>query len=395
MDTILTVNGGSSSLKCGLYSFRDDGLHCHYHLKLGNLLGDTARFDIMDEADAPLEHQDLPFAGLDPERRHQAALEHILGWLQEHQSDLNLIATGHRIVHGGDRFGAPVQLGDEELEQLRRYIPLAPLHQPYNLRLVEACARLAPEIPRIACFDTMFHSQQPRLEKMYAIPRELTDAGVHKYGFHGLSYDYIQSQLESLGAGRLKTVVCHLGAGASMCAIRDGRSIASSMGFTALDGLPMGTRCGNLDPGVLLYLMQEKKMDADAIQTLLYKQSGWLGVSDISSDMITLHQSDAPAADEAIELFAYRIALEIGRLTAALGGLEQLVFTGGVGENDSDVRARVLARCDWLGLAMDASANRDNRSEIHAQGSQVVVRVIPTNEEAMIARHAARLLGLS
>ncbi|MBR9884698.1 MAG: acetate/propionate family kinase [Oceanospirillales bacterium] len=393
MDTILTVNGGSSSLKCGLYTLRDEGLHCLYHLKLGNLLGETARFDIMDERDAPLEHLDLDFSAIDPELRHQAALKHVLSWLQEHLSEVNLVATGHRIVHGGDRFSAPILIGETELEQLKRYIPLAPLHQPYNLKLLEACGDLAPDIPRVGCFDTMFHSRQPRLERLYAIPRELSDAGVHKYGFHGLSYDYIQHQLAAIGCGQLKTVVCHLGAGASMCAIKDGHSIASSMGFTAVDGLPMGSRCGNLDPGVLLYLMHEHQMGLEQIEDLIYKQSGWLGVSGISSDMITLHQSESPAAQEAIDLFCYRAALELGRLSAALEGLEQLVFTGGVGENDADVRARILSRSRWLGIEFDTNANERHDRRIDTDGSAVSVRVIPTNEEAMIAQRVAELLA--
>ncbi|MBS98405.1 MAG: acetate kinase [Oceanospirillaceae bacterium] len=393
MDTILTVNGGSSSLKCGLYTYREDGLHCLYHLKLGNLLGDTARFDIMDEEDAPLEHIDLDFARLDPEQRHEAALQHILDWLDEHLSEVNLIATGHRIVHGGDRYSQPIRITSAEIEQLQQYIPLAPLHQPYNLKLVEACAKLAPEIPMVGCFDTMFHSQQPRLEKIYAIPRDLTEGGVHKYGFHGLSYDYIQHQLVAQGLGDLNTVVCHLGAGSSMCAIKNGISIASSMGFTAVDGLPMGTRCGNIDPGVILYLMQEKQMDLPALEKLIYKESGWLGVSGISSDMITLHQDGSAEAEEAINLFAYRISLELGRLAAALEGVEQIVFTGGVGENDSDLRKRVLDRCRWLGVSLDEAANRDNAGRIHAEGSAVQVRVIPTNEEAMIAQRVSEVLG--
>ncbi|SEG72484.1 acetate/propionate family kinase [Marinobacterium lutimaris] len=394
MDTILTVNGGSSSLKCGLYTLKADGLHCLYHLKAGNLQGDPVRFDILDEEDKLLDHEELHWNHIDFEQRHQAALEHILDWLKEHLSDVKLIATGHRIVHGGDKFSHPIQVGDAELDQLRRYIPLAPLHQPYNLRLLEACGTLAADIPRIGCFDTMFHSQQPQLEKIYAIPRELTDSGVHKYGFHGLSYDYIQHQLEALGCGDMKTVVCHLGAGASMCAIRDGHSIASSMGFTAVDGLPMGSRCGNIDPGVILYLMHEKQMDVDAIEAMIYKQSGWLGVSGISSDMITLHRANDPAAELAIDLFAYRIALELGRLTAALEGLDQLVFTGGVGENDADLRARVAARCGWLGVSIDEGPNRENARRIDSVSSKVQVRVIPTNEEAMIAQRVAELLQL-
>lgn len=392
METILTVNGGSSSLKCGLYTIKQDGLHCLYHLKMGNLLGDVVRFDIMDERDAPLEHLDIDLRHIDLEQRHQSALKHVLNWLDQHLSDVRLIATGHRIVHGGDKFNEPVVVGDEELEQLRQFIPLAPLHQPYNLVLLEACADLAPDIPRIGCFDTMFHSRQPRLERLYAIPRELADEGIHKYGFHGLSYDYIQHRLLDLGCGNLKTVVCHLGAGASMCAIKAGKSVASSMGFSAVDGLPMGSRCGNIDPGVLLYLMREHRMDADQLEALIYKQSGWLGVSGISSDMLTLHQSDTPEAEEAIELFCYRVALELGRLTAALEGLEQLVFTGGVGENDADVRARVLARCSWLGATIDPAANTAHAERIDTPESRVQVRVIPTNEEAMIARRVLELL---
>ena len=393
MDTLLTVNGGSSSLKCGLYTIKPDGLHRLYHLKLSNLLGDAVRFDVLDERDTPLEHLDLDFADIDPEQRHQAALKRVLGWLEQNLSEFHLIATGHRIVHGGNLYSAPIRVGDAELKQLRRYIPLAPLHQPYNLRLVEACARLAPEIPLIGCFDTMFHSGQPHLERLYAIPRELTEAGVHKYGFHGLSYDYIQHRLEARGWGRLNTVVCHLGAGASMCAIKEGRSIAGSMGFTAVDGLPMGSRCGNIDPGVLLYLMREHDMDLDRVETLIYKQSGWLGVSGISSDMIELHRAHTPAAEEAIDLLCYRAALELGRLSAALEGLEQLVFTGGVGENDADVRARILSRCGWLGVAVDPAANATHAERIDAEGSRVQVCVIPTDEEAMIAQHVAALLA--
>ena len=215
---------------------------------------------------------------------------------------------------------------------------------------------------------------------------------MHRYGFHGLSYEYIQRQLSLAGAGSLKTVACHLGAGASMCAIRDGRSIASSMGFTAVEGLPMGSRTGNLDPGVLLYLMREENMDVDALEHLLYKESGWLGISGISSDMKTLHQADDPRAEEAIDLFCYRVALEMGRLTAALEGVEQVVFSGGVGENDADVRARVLQRCGWLGIEIDAEANQRNAGIISTANSAVTVRVMPTNEEAMIATHVIELL---
>lgn len=394
MDTILTVNGGSSSLKCGLYQVREDELHCLTHLKVENLLGETTLFKVRDENNQVVDAYQLECQSVPLEERHQYGLQEVLHWVDEHLSRSHLIATGHRIVHGGDRFSEPLQLDDAALEQLRRYIPLAPLHQPYNLKLVDACRRLAPELPVVACFDTMFHSAQPRLERLYALPRHMIDKGIHRYGFHGLSYEYIQRQLNLIGSGNLKTVACHLGAGASMCAIREGRSIASSMGFTAVEGLPMGSRTGNLDPGVLLYLMREENMDADALERLIYKQSGWLGVSTISSDMKTLHQAQDPKAEEAIDMFCYRIALEMGRLSAALEGVEQVVFSGGVGENDSDVRARVLSRCRWLGIELDEAANRQNCSEIQGPNSRVLVRVIPTNEEAMIAHHVACRIGL-
>jgi len=392
MDTILTVNGGSSSLKCGLYALRAGELQCLFHLKVENLLGDTTLFKVRDEQNQVLDSHVLDCQEVALDERHQRALQEVLQWVDAHLPESHLIATGHRVVHGGDLFSAPVLLDDDKLNQLQKFIPLAPLHQPYNLKLVEACRSLAPDLPIVACFDTMFHAQQPRLERLYALPRDLVDKGVHRYGFHGLSYEYLQRQLSQAGAGNLKTVACHLGAGASMCAIAEGQSIASSMGFTAVEGLPMGSRTGNLDPGVLLYLMREENMDVDALEKLIYKESGWLGISTISSDMKTLHQADDPKAEEAIDMFCYRVALEMGRLTAALEGVEQVVFSGGVGENDADVRARVLKRCGWLGIKLDEEANQRNSGIISAADSAVTVRVMPTNEELMIATHVDELL---
>jgi acetate kinase len=392
MDTILTVNGGSSSLKCGLYTPRAGELHCLFHLKVENLLAETPLFKVRDEYNQVLDSHPLECQTVALDERHQFALSEVLQWVETHLPESRLIATGHRVVHGGDLFTAPRLLDETVLEQLRRFIPLAPLHQPYNLKLVDACRALAPHLPVVVCFDTMFHAAQPRLERLYALPRRLIDKGVHRYGFHGLSYDYIQRQLTLAGAGKLKTVACHLGAGASMCAIRDGRSIASSMGFSAVEGLPMGSRTGNLDPGVLLYLMREENMDVDALERLIYKESGWLGVSTISSDMKELHQANNPLAEEAIDMFCYRVALEMGRLGAALEGVEQVVFSGGVGENDADVRARALERCRWLGIEIDADANQRNSGIISTPSSAVTVRVIPTNEEAMIATYVNELL---
>ncbi|MDO6593441.1 acetate/propionate family kinase [Neptuniibacter sp. 1_MG-2023] len=390
MQTILTVNGGSSSLKCALFELRNGALTLLYGFKLGNILN-TPRFKVKDASGATLEQSTPDYQSVPKEERHQACLQTILNWLSQHLPESSLVAIGHRVVHGGEIFSEPCIVTSEVKAQLEKFIPLAPLHQPYNLRLIEACQALEPTLPQIACFDTMFHSKQSNLEKNYALPRQYTDEGVRRYGFHGLSYEFIQRQLTQLQSPSLNTVVCHLGAGASMCAIKNGVSIASSMGFTAVDGLPMGSRCGNIDPGVLLYLQRQHQMDADQLETLIYKQSGWLGVSGISSDMLELHRAEQPEAEEAIEMFCYRAALEIGRLSAALEGLGQIVFTGGVGENDADVRQRILNRCRWLGITYSEDANQNNENIISLNDSAVTVRVIATNEETMIATHVLEI----
>jgi acetate kinase len=390
MHTILTVNGGSSSLKCALFELKNGAFSLLYNFKLGNILND-ASFKVLDKTGAIVENSAPDFSEIPTEGRHQACLNTVLTWLEHALPQSTLKAIGHRVVHGGSKFDEPQLINDGLVEQLSSLIPLAPLHQPFNLKLIEACRELAPKLPQVACFDTMFHSNQSALEQNYAIPRKYTDEGVHRYGFHGLSYEFIQRQLDQLEETPLNTVVCHLGAGASMCAIKDGKSIASSMGFTAVDGLPMGSRCGNLDPGVLLYLQRHHHMTTDELEAFIYKQSGWLGVSGISSDMLQLHQSNQAEAEEAIEMFCYRAALEIGRLSAALEGLEQLVFTGGVGENDADVRQRILQRCHWLGLTYSEELNQASECLISNPDSNVKIRVIPTNEEAMIATHALEL----
>ena len=392
MKTILTVNGGSSSLKCALFELKNGALTLLYRFKLGNILN-TPRFRVKDASGATLEQSSPDYLSVPKEERHQACLQTILNWLNQHLPESSLVAIGHRVVHGGSDFSEPCVISDEIKAQLSALIPLAPLHQPYNLRLIEACEALAPNLPQVACFDTMFHSKQSNLEKNYALPRQYTDEGVRRYGFHGLSYEFIQRQLNQRQSPSLNTVVCHLGAGASMCAIKQGISVASSMGFTAVDGLPMGSRCGNIDPGVLLYLQRQHQMDADELEALIYKKSGWLGVSGISSDMLELHRAEQPEAEEAIEMFCYRAALEIGRLSAALEGLEQIVFTGGVGENDADVRQRILTRCHWLGVKFSNEANSKGDSVISLSESAVTIRVIPTNEEAMIATHVLELIA--
>ena len=394
MQTILTINGGSSSLKCTLFKTGAQDVTPIYQFKLGNILGDSPRITVTDGGGNKITPPLIDVTGIDKTERHKKALSTVLDWLASRTPHLKITAFGHRVVHGGKQYSAPVLINEHKMNQLKAFIPLAPLHQPYNLLLIEACQALAPELPQIACFDTMFHVGQPAVERHYAIPRKFTEEGIQRYGFHGLSYEYIQKSLSSISdeAGKAKTIVCHLGAGASMCAIHQGKSIASTMGFTAVDGLPMGSRCGNLDPGVLLYLQRHHHMDTDALEKMIYQESGWLGVSGISSDMLTLHQANTPESEEAIDMLAYRIALELGRLSAALGGLEQIVFTGGIGENDANLRKRVLDRSQWLGVAFDEKANATNLKIISTDSSKVTVRVIPTNEEAMIALHAIEVI---
>ena len=302
---------------------------------------------------------------------------------------------GHRVVHGGMQYAAPVRLDRTILASLSKLIPLAPLHQPHNLAPIRTIMDVAPHIPQVACFDTAFHRSQAQVVQSFALPRYLTEAGVRRYGFHGLSYEYLAGQLRAawpeLAAARV--IIAHLGNGASLCAVNAGRSVASTMGFTAVDGLMMGTRCGALDPGVLLYLMQEQRMDAAAIEDLIYRKSGLLGVSGISSDMRTLRASSDPRAGEAIALFVYRIVREIGSLTAALGGLDGIVFSGGIGENDAATRTEVVDGCGWAGAMLDAERNARGEGRISADASRIPVLVIRTDEERLIARQTIELLA--
>lgn len=393
MNSIFTVNGGSSSLKCALFCIKSGEPELLFNFKLSNILG-AARAQISNATGDKIADLHPDFSEIERDGRHQACLDFVFAWIRAHAGEHTLKAISHRVVHGGERFSAPLQVGEAELEQLRQFIPLAPLHQPYNLKLIEACHALLPQVPQVACFDTMFHADMPAVATQFALPRELSADGVRRYGFHGLSYEYIQRQLDQLGAGGVKTVVGHMGAGVSLCAIDAGRSVTSTMGFTALEGPPMGSRCGSIDPGVLLYLMREKNMDVDAIEKLLYKESGWLGVSGgISSEMVELLASDKPEAREAVDLFTYRVAREIGSLSAAMEGIEQLVFTGGVGENSAEVRAEICRRSRWLGVEIDPAANAAGRAIISSDNSRVLVRVIPTNEEGMLALHGMEVLA--
>jgi acetate kinase len=328
----------------------------------------------------------------------RSALGVVLAWLQARVTPLAVRAIGHRVVHGGTAYAAPIAIDGAVLAELQRLVPLAPLHEPHNLEGVRAARERFPGVPQVACFDTAFHRGHAFAEEAFALPREFYDAGVRRYGFHGLSYEYVADRLARLSpqAGRGRVVVAHLGSGASACAIRDGRSVSSTMGFTALDGLVMGTRPGQIDPGVLLWMMTDRGMDAAAITELLYRRSGLKGLSGVSNDMRDLRASAEPAARAAIEVFVARLVREVGALSAVLEGLDALVFTAGIGENDAALRAQACARLHWLGVALDEAANaahgRGRDGLVSAPHSRVEVRVIPTDEERMIARHLQRLL---
>jgi acetate kinase len=392
MDAIAVVNAGSSSLKFSLFGASDGELALAARGQVEGLYT-SPRFSAKDAKGAVLAEKSW---GEGTKLGHDGALDHLLAFLRERFTGYRLAAVGHRVVHGGLEYGEPVRVDAGVVAALEKYVPLAPLHQPHNLAPIRALLARAPDLPQVACFDTAFHRRQPAVAAAFALPKSITERGVRRYGFHGLSYEYIAQALPRYdargAAGRV--VVAHLGNGASMCAMDRGRSVASTMGFTAADGLPMGTRCGNLDPGVMLYLMDELAMDARAIERLIYQQSGLLGVSGISSDMRTLEASAEPAAKAAIDLFVYRIGRELGSLAAALGGLDAIVFTAGIGENSARLRERVCTDAAWLGVELDAVANTAGGPRIATAASRVAAWVIPTNEELMIARHTRHVLGL-
>ena len=393
-DAILVLNAGSSSLKFTEFAVADGAaLQAGVSGNLEELYG-RARFRARDSGGQVIgEHQWTE--GAPPE--HAGALEFLFDWLKTHRKGSNLVAFGHRVVHGGTAYAAPVRVDAAVLARLAELIPLAPLHQPHNLLPIRVIAERLPGRVQVACFDTAFHQTAPPLAQAFALPRSITDRGVRRYGFHGLSYEYIASVLprHDARAAAGKTVVLHLGNGASMCAMSAGKSVASTMGFTAVDGLPMGTRSGTLDPGVVLYLMDELGMDARAIESLLYKESGLLGVSGVSSDMRELLESADPRAKLAIDLFVYRIGRELGSLAAALGGLDAIVFTAGIGERAPAVREAVCRQAEWLGVELDPAANAAGGPRISTASSRVAAWVVPTNEELMIARHTLALAQLA
>jgi acetate kinase len=389
-ECVAVINAGSSSIKFALYAI--ERLRTPMYRGQIEKIGVAPKMVVRDGEGASVAERNWPAEGFD----HVAATQIVLRTSLDLLSGIPITGVGHRVVHGGTEFAAPTRIDGDVIVALSKLIRLAPLHQPHNLAPIMAIADAAPNLPQVACFDTAFHRSQPALAQMFALPRRFTEAGVRRYGFHGLSYEYVSRRLREvapdLAGGR--TIICHLGNGASLCALREGASVATTMGFTAVDGLMMGTRCGAVDPGFILYLMDEEGMDARAIEDLIYKQSGLLGVSGISSDMRSLLESSEPAAAEAIALFCYRIVREIGSLAAALGGVDTIVFTGGIGEHDPRTRAQVAAGCAWLGVRLDEDRNRAGELRIGAHGSEVEVLVVPTDEEGMIARHTVGLLGL-
>lgn len=387
---IAVINAGSSSIKFALY---ESGL-LQPLLFRGQIeqIGVAPRLHVANAKNEPVAEQRWPADGLD----HKAATREILKTAVTLIKGARVAGVGHRVVHGGTKYATAVRVNHDVMTALAEFTPLAPLHQPHNLSPIEVIAEAAPQIPQVACFDTAFHRNQPHVAQLFALPRKLTESGIRRYGFHGLSYEYVTSRFHEFAADLIdsRVIIAHLGNGASLCAVRNGRSIATTMGFTALDGLVMGTRCGSLDPGVLLYLMDAHKMDARAIENLIYRQSGLLGVSGISSDMRRLRTSSDPAAAEAIALFVYRIVREAGSLAAALGGLDSLIFTGGIGQNDAAIRAAVSIGCRWLGLELDEERNARGVGRISADQSRVSAWVVPTDEERMIERHTSAVLGL-
>jgi acetate kinase len=389
-DAIVVLNAGSSSIKFSLFAMADGELALVARGQAEGLFT-SPRFVAKDAAGAILGERSWDDG---VQLGHDGALDHLVAFLRTELGEQRLIGVGHRVVHGGLEYSRPVRVDAKVLSALEKYVPLAPLHQPHNLAPIRALLERAPQLTQVACFDTAFHRVQPEVAQAFALPRSITERGVRRYGFHGLSYEYIAHALPAYDAQAAtgKVVVLHLGNGASMCAMANGRSVASTMGFTAVDGLPMGTRCGNLDPGVILYLQDELKMDTRAIEKLIYQQSGLLGVSGISSDMRALQASSEPGAIAAIDLYVYRIGRELGSLAAALGGLDAIVFTAGIGENSATLRERVCRDAAWLGVELDVTANVAGGPRISTAASRVSAWVIPTNEELMIARHARSLL---
>ena len=386
---IAVVNAGSSSVKFAIYG-ADARQDVRYRGRIEGI-GTAPRLQVARPDGETVAERSWPADQLDVRAATLEVLQTAAGLIQ----GTAIAGVGHRVVHGGRDFAAPVRVDSAVMAALEKLVPLAPLHQPFNLAPIEAIAKAAPHVAQVACFDTAFHRTQPAIAELFGLPRNFAEEGVRRYGFHGLSYEYVAGRLKEIApelADR-RVIIAHLGNGASLCAMKNGRSIATTMGFTTADGLLMGTRCGSLDPGVILYLMDERKMGVREVEDLVYRRSGLLGVSGISSDMRSLRASHEAAAAEAIALFVYRVVREVGSFAAALGGLDGLVFTAGIGENDAKTRAEIAAGCAWLGLELDDSRNARGAGRISRDDSRVEAWVVPTDEEAMIARHTAAVLA--
>lgn len=391
-DYALVLNAGSSSLKFCVFE-RPEAEDWHLESR-GQIdgIGSSPRLSIKNG-----KGESLTDRKLDTEVHDQgSALDALALWLRSTYGGARVLGVGHRVVHGGARYTSPTVIAPDVMADLERLVPLAPLHQPYNLAAIKAVSERLPDVPQVACFDTSFHRTQPSVAELIPLPLEIRRSGVQRYGFHGLSYEYIATVLPQVAPdiARGRVIVAHLGSGASLCALIDGKSVDSTLGFTALDGLCMGTRPGTLDPGVILYLFQNLGLSATEVETILYKKSGLLGISGISNDMRELLQRSDPEARLAVDYFVYRATKEIGALAAVLGGCDGLVFTAGIGENSVEIRRRICQSSAWLGIDLDLDANSRKGPRISAKGSRVSAWVIPTNEELMIARHTGLLLGL-
>ncbi|MEF8733879.1 MAG: acetate kinase [Candidatus Accumulibacter meliphilus] len=392
-NVILVLNAGSSSLKFSIFNV--GAARVLSAMAVGQIegLGTAPRLKAKGADGSVIADEQWTTSEV---ANHGQALQEIATLLRARFAGQELVGVGHRVVHGGPDYSAPLLITPPAMETLATFVPLAPLHQPHNLAAIRAVAEARPELPQVACFDTAFHRTQETVAQLYGLPYEYYERGIRRYGFHGLSYEYIAATLPELApeiaSGRV--IVAHLGSGASMCAIDNGRSVGSSMGFTALDGLLMGTRPGNLDPGIILYLLQQEGMSARDVESMLYKRSGLLGLSGIGNDMRVLQASDSPRARLAIDHFVYRISRELGGLAAVLGGIDAFVFTAGIGENSAYIRRLVCEQAKWLGIDLDPAANEQGGARISSGGSKVSAWVVPTNEELMIARHTCQVLGL-
>lgn len=393
-DYALVLNAGSSSLKFCVF---ERPVEKAWRLEArGQIegIGTSPRLAVKDERGETLADEQLETVKLHDGRD---AVECLAGWLRSNYGGSRVLGVGHRVVHGGSEFSSPVIIDPRILSDLHELIPLAPLHQPYNLAAIEAVSERLPDVPQVACFDTGFHRGHDAVAELVPLPREICGSNVKRYGFHGISYEYISSVLPDIAPeiANGRVIVAHLGSGSSLCALRDGKSVDSTLGFTALDGLCMGTRPGSIDPGVVLYLFQNFKLTTKEVETILYKKSGLIGISGISNDMRDLLGRSETEAKLAVDYFVYRAAKEIGALAAVLGGMDALVFTAGIGENSAEIRRRICESSRWLGVELDDGANQAKGPRISAQTSKVSAWVVPTNEELMIARHTGRLLGLT